>query len=65
MQRYLDFILIRFGVLAGGIVVLALVVFAVALSLKRRGRLDEARRHAEPAARAVLRAAARRWDARR
>ncbi|WP_414167638.1 hypothetical protein ACMATS_09400 [Streptoverticillium reticulum] len=65
MQRYLDFMLIRFGVLAGGIVVLALVIFAVALSLKRRGRLDEARRYAEPAARAVLRAAARRRDARR
>lgn len=36
MQRYLDFMLIRFGLVAGGIVVLALVVFAVALALKRR-----------------------------
>ncbi|GHF38537.1 MULTISPECIES: hypothetical protein [Streptomyces] len=65
MQRYLDFMLIRFGLVAGGIVVLALVVFAVALTLKRRGRLDQVRRHADPAVRAAMRSAARRLGDRR
>ncbi|MFI6767214.1 hypothetical protein [Streptomyces sp. NPDC050355] len=62
MERYLDLMLIRFGILAGGLVVLALVVFAVAVALKRRGRLDQARRYADPALRAALRAAARRLE---
>ncbi|GAA0389525.1 hypothetical protein [Streptomyces luteireticuli] len=62
MERYLNFMLIRFGLVAGGLVVLALVVFAVALALKRRGRLDRARRYADPAARALFRAAARRME---
>ncbi|MFI9047946.1 hypothetical protein [Streptomyces sp. NPDC053427] len=62
MERYLDLMLIRFGLIAGGLVVLALVVFAVALTLKRRGRLDEARRYAEPAVRAAARAAVRRLE---
>ncbi|MET9290696.1 hypothetical protein [Streptomyces sp. NPDC003077] len=59
METYLNFMLVRFGLIAGGLVVLALVVFAVALVLKRRGKLDQARRYAEPAARAALRATAR------
>ncbi|MFB6440476.1 hypothetical protein ACFCVY_27500 [Streptomyces sp. NPDC056411] len=62
MERYLNLMLLRFGVIAGGLVVLALVVFAVALALKRRGRLDQARRYADPALRAVWRAAARRLE---
>ncbi|WP_037885012.1 hypothetical protein [Streptomyces sp. NRRL S-646] len=62
METYLNLMLIRFGVVVGGLVVLALLVFAVALRLRRRGRLDEVRRYAEPAARAGLRAAARRLE---
>ncbi|MFG2288763.1 hypothetical protein ACGFOU_22185 [Streptomyces sp. NPDC048595] len=62
MERYLNLMLIRFGVIAGGLVVLALVVFAVAVVLKRRGRLDQARRYADPALRAALRAATRRLE---
>ncbi|MFE0190247.1 hypothetical protein [Streptomyces sp. NPDC058989] len=62
MERYLDLMLIRFGVIAGGLVVLALVVFAVAVALKRRGRLDQARRYADPALRAALRATLRRLE---
>lgn len=53
MERVLNLLLLRFGLIAGALVVLALLVFAVALALKRRGRLDEARRYAAPAARAV------------
>lgn len=64
MARYLDLMLIRFGLVAGGLVVLALAVFAVALTLRRRGRLDRARRYTDPAARALLRAAARRLEGR-
>lgn len=62
MERYLNLMLIRFGLVAGGLVVLALVVFTVALSLRRRGGLDRARRYADPAVRAALRAAARRLE---
>ncbi|MYT29925.1 hypothetical protein GTY73_14050 [Streptomyces sp. SID8354] len=56
--------LVRFGVIVGGLVVLALLIFAVALTLKRRGRLDDVRRYADPAVRAGLRAAGRRLDER-
>ncbi|MGD3112216.1 hypothetical protein [Streptomyces sp. YGL11-2] len=62
MERYLNFMLIRFGLIAGGVVVLALLVFAIALAFKRRGRLDEVRRYADPVVKAGLRAAARRLD---
>ncbi|WP_433855037.1 hypothetical protein [Streptomyces kronopolitis] len=55
MERVLDVLLLRFGLIAGGLVVLALLVFAVALGLKRRGRLDAARRYAAPAAQALSR----------
>ncbi|MFG3256840.1 hypothetical protein [Streptomyces sp. NPDC048172] len=60
METYLDLMLLRFGIVAAGLVVLALVLFAVALGLKRRGRLEDARRLAEPAVRAAGRALARR-----
>ncbi|MFH8573752.1 hypothetical protein [Streptomyces sp. NPDC017993] len=62
METYLNLMLIRFGLLLGGLVVLALVVFAVALTLKRRGKLKQVRRFADPAVRAGLRAAARRLE---
>ncbi|WP_438295165.1 hypothetical protein [Streptomyces sp. HUAS TT7] len=62
METYLNLMLIRFALIAGAVVVLALLAFAGALVLKRRGRLGEARRLAEPAARAALRAAARRLE---
>ncbi|MFB6539814.1 hypothetical protein ACFU90_38890 [Streptomyces noursei] len=62
METYLNLMLVRFGVIVGGLTVLALLVFAVALALKRRGRLDDARRYAAPAVRAGLRAAARRIE---
>ncbi|MEV5878335.1 hypothetical protein AB0L75_29750 [Streptomyces sp. NPDC052101] len=60
METYLNLMLIRFGLVAGGLVVLALLIFAIALSLKRRGRLDEVRRYADPVVKAGLRAAAER-----
>ncbi|TLQ47820.1 hypothetical protein [Streptomyces marianii] len=62
METYLNLMLIRFGLIVGAVVVLALLVFAAALVLKRRGRLDEARRYAGPVVRAGLRAAARRLE---
>ena len=62
METYLNLMLIRFGLVVGGLVVLALLVFAITLALKRRGRLDEVRRYADPAVRAGLRAAARRLE---
>ncbi|MFF1919142.1 hypothetical protein ACFVW8_01000 [Streptomyces sp. NPDC058221] len=62
METYLNLMLIRFALVAGVLVVLALVVFTIALTLKRRGRLDQVRRYADPAVRAGLRAAARRLE---
>ena len=62
METYLNLMLLRFGLIAAGLVVLALVVFAVALGLKRRGRLDDARRLADPAVRAAGRALARKLE---
>lgn len=55
METVLNLLLVRFALIAGALVVLALVVFAAALALKRRGRLDEVRRYAAPAARAAVR----------
>ncbi|MGY4974678.1 hypothetical protein ACWGCC_36720 [Streptomyces nigrescens] len=55
MERILILLLVRFGLLVGGLVALALLVFAVALVLRRRGKLGEARRYAAPAARAASR----------
>ncbi|TMR89097.1 hypothetical protein [Nonomuraea basaltis] len=54
METMLNLLLIRFGVIVGALVVLALIVFAVAVALKRRGRIDQARRYAEPVARAIV-----------
>ena len=65
METYLNLMLIRFGLIVGTLVVLALLVFAIALTLKRRGRLDEVRRYADPVVRAGLRASARRLEGRK
>ncbi|MFK0293245.1 hypothetical protein ACIQU6_22580 [Streptomyces sp. NPDC090442] len=62
METYLNFVLLRFGLIVGGLVVLALLVFAVAVVLRRKGKLEDARRYADPVVRAGLRAAARRFE---
>ncbi|NGO71764.1 hypothetical protein [Streptomyces boncukensis] len=62
METYLDLVLLRFGLIAAGLVALALTLFAAALALKRRGRLDQARRYADPALRAAARALKRRLE---
>ncbi|MFI9180620.1 hypothetical protein ACIGXG_00240 [Streptomyces goshikiensis] len=64
METLLNVMLIRFAVLAGCLVVAALLLFTVALTLKRRGKLDDVRRYTNPAAKAALRAAARRLEGR-
>lgn len=48
-------LLIRFAVVAGALVVIGLGVFAVAVRLKRRGRMDQVRRSVEPLTRAAAR----------
>lgn len=53
METVLNLLLIRFGVIVGALVVIALIVFAVAVALKRRGKIGQARRYAEPLARAI------------
>ncbi|MDQ2883128.1 MAG: hypothetical protein M3Y48_18605 [Actinomycetota bacterium] len=53
MATYLTFVLIRFGLILAGLVVLVLLLFTAALVLKRRGRLGHARRRAVPLVRAA------------
>ncbi|MFD0889408.1 hypothetical protein ACFQ08_33150, partial [Streptosporangium algeriense] len=50
METVLTLLLVRFGLIVGGLVVVALVVFGVAVTLKRRGRGAQVRRYAEAAA---------------
>lgn len=51
METVLNLLLVRFAVLALGVVVLVLAAFAVLVVLRRRGRIDSARRGAEQLAR--------------
>ncbi|WP_175041350.1 hypothetical protein [Nocardia terpenica] len=51
----LTLLLIRYAVVAGALVVVGLGVFAVAVRLKRRGRMDQVRRSVEPLTRAAAR----------
>lgn len=60
METVLPLLLLRFAVIVGALVLLALLVFAVAVYLKRRGKLGDARRRAAP----VVRGAARMLDER-
>jgi hypothetical protein len=47
----LNFMLIRLMLIAAGVIVVAVVVVVVVLALRRRGRLDDAKRFVRPAAR--------------
>jgi hypothetical protein len=53
MASYLHFMLIRFGLIAAGLVILVLLLFTVALILKRRGHIGAARQRAMPVVRAA------------
>lgn len=64
METYLNLMLIRFGLLAGGAVMLALALFAVAVVLRRMGKGEQVRRVARPAIETGLRALARRLEGR-
>jgi len=65
METVLNLLLIRFAVIVGALVGLALLLFAVLLALKRSGRLDRARQWAAPAARGVAEHLADRRQSRR
>ena len=56
METYLGYLAIRFAVIGGVIVLALLVLFAVAMILRRVGRLDRARAVVEP----MIRESARR-----
>jgi hypothetical protein len=55
VDTILGLLLIRFGAIVGGLVVLALLAFGAAVVLKHRGALDQTRRRVAPVARAVAR----------
>ncbi|KIZ17771.1 hypothetical protein [Streptomyces natalensis] len=55
----MNFVLLRFALIAGGVLLLAIIAFAALLYLRRRGTagqetLNRAREHAVPLARTVL-----------
>lgn len=53
LETVLNLLLIRFALIVAGVVVLALLAFAAALVLRRRGGMDEVRRSVAPAARVL------------
>jgi hypothetical protein len=48
METYLEYLAIRFAVIGGIIVLVLLALFAVAMILRRAGKLDKARAVVEP-----------------
>jgi hypothetical protein len=56
METYLGYLAIRFAVIGGVVVLALLALFAVAMILRRVGRLDKARSVVEP----MIRESARR-----
>ena len=68
MEEILTLLLIRFGIIVGLVVIAALIIFAVALHLRKRGRLDEAKQlarvHGAPLARKAAEYASRRLNGR-
>ncbi|MCP2257547.1 hypothetical protein LX15_001232 [Streptoalloteichus tenebrarius] len=50
----MTFLLLRFAVIAVGVAILVVVGFAVLVVLRRKGRLDDARKYAEPVFRAWM-----------
>lgn len=62
MESLLTLLLLRFALIAGVLVLLALGVFAVAVILKRQGRLGLARRRAAPTVMAAAHAMENRND---
>lgn len=57
METILKLLLIRFGIIAVIVVVLALIVFAVALQLRRRGQLTAVTSRVKQVARPLARTA--------
>lgn len=56
--NFMNFVLLRFALIAGGVLVLVIIVFAVLMMLKRRGSVDQAtidkaRKHVGPIARGL------------
>lgn len=56
--NFMNFVLLRFALIAGGVLVLAIIVFAVLMILKRRGSvnqatIDKARKQVGPIARGL------------
>jgi len=54
METVLNLLLIRFAVIAVGVVALTLLAFAALLAVRRRGRMGHLQRYAEPLVRATL-----------
>ncbi|MCW4457124.1 hypothetical protein [Microbacterium sp. MPKO10] len=59
IETVLNIMLIRFGIIAAIVVVVVIVLFAIALWLRRHGALGKATRHAAPLARKAAVARAR------
>jgi len=51
VETVLNLLLIRFAVIVGAVVLVVLLLFGIAIALKRRGHGDTIRRHADTARR--------------
>lgn len=50
LSTVMNLLLLRFGIIAIGIAILAVIVFAIALTLKRKGKLGDAMKKIAPIA---------------
>ncbi|GAA0364483.1 hypothetical protein NE235_16110 [Actinoallomurus spadix] len=55
MGTVMHLLMIRFALVVGGVVLLVIAGFTVAVTIERRGRWQEARRYVEPLLRALAR----------
>jgi hypothetical protein len=55
MGEVVQFMLLRFAIIGGGVLLLVLLVGVLAIALKRAGRYDQAKRIVEPVVREQLR----------
>lgn len=54
MGEVVQFMLLRFAIIGGGILLLVIVIGIIAVALKKAGRYDQAKRFVEPMVREQL-----------
>jgi hypothetical protein len=54
LETYMNFMLIRFGLIAAGVAALVIIGFTILVVLKRKGKIEQTRRYIEPMARNLM-----------